>query len=408
MKHEISDVLNLLQKVIAKKMENNVPKTTPLLDVLKRNSGVTIMPNNTFYVTEWVGNFSNVVQAKGGATLTGGTADNVQINVPAKRLFAHIQVDDFTVEAMRKVPRGALATWAAGYVTKMEKGIAREFNRTFNGAGDGKVARADGAVSAASTLTVKSLDADTSDILPTAYLEVGDYIKAGSATVRQITSISGDTLTLDGKITCSDGASIVKATGDGDVTDEMEGLKSLIVDTGTVQGVNVGNYKNLQPYIDNTTRDISATGEQFMTLAYLKTAAYKQSNSLVGLANLTVFNAWSQILTALKRTANTGERIKGGLNLQGDHIKMPYLDFMDGKVYMDIDCMTNHWYNLDPASMTIGDMGNGVKFATAPDGTQKWTRKTGVTPEYEGTMRFYGNLIMKNPKANSMLTDLVE
>lgn len=406
MKHEISDVLNLLQKVIAKKMENNVPKTTPLLNILKRNSGTEVMANNTFYVTEWVGNFSNVVQAQGGASLTGGTADNVQINVPAKRLFAHIQVDDFTIEAMRKVTKGALATWAAGYVTKMEGGIAREFNRTFNGAGDGKVARADGDGAATNQVTLQSLDADTSDILPTAYVEVGEWIKIGAGNAVQVTAINGNVATISDNRTWSDEDAIIKATADGGSTDEMEGLKSLITDTGTVQGVNIANYKNLQAYIDNTSRDISATGEEFMTLAYLKSVAYKASATLVGLTNLTVFNAWSQVLTALKKTANTGERIKGGLNLQGDHITMPYLDFMGGKVYMDIDTLTNHWFNLDPASMTIGDMGSGVKFATAPDGTQKWSRKTGVTPEYEGTMRFYGNLIMKNPKANAMLTNI--
>ena len=108
----------------------------------------------------------------------------------------------------------------------------------------------------------------------------------------------------------------------------------------------------------------------------------------------------------MKKTANTGERIKGGINLQGDVRDMPFLDFFNGKVYLDIDCYTGYWYNTDPAFMTIGDLGGGVKFSASPDSKGVWTRKSGYTPEYEATLRFYGNLIMKNPRANAKLTAL--
>jgi hypothetical protein len=85
---------------------------------------------------------------------------------------------------------------------------------------------------------------------------------------------------------------------------------------------------------------------------------------------------------------------------------MPFLRFFQGKTYLDIDTWTNHWFNLDPESMTIGDLGGGVKFSTAPDRTQKWSRVNSLVPSFEATLRFYGNLIMKNPKANAVLTGL--
>ena len=401
-----SDVLNLLQKAIQKKIEDNVPKTTPLLSVLKRNSGVTPLANNTFYVTEWVGNFSNVVQAASGSQLTGGKASNVQINVAARQLYADVTVEEFTVEAMKNVPDGALIDFTKGYVDRMELAIGREMNRTFHAVTEGKVARANGSGSSSTTVTVQALDADTSDIDPLQYIEVGDYVKVGSAAAKQVSSISGNVLTLSGAISWSDEDSVVKATTDLAATVEMQSLPNLIVNTGTVQGVNVANYPNLQAWVDSTTHDISATGEEFMNKAYLKTVAYKVSQELVGYCNLTVFNYWVAILTALKKTANTAERIRGGINLQGDVRDMPFLDFFNGKVYLDIDCYTGYWYNTDPNSMTIGDLGGGVKFAVAPDGKSVWTRKTGYTPEYEATLRFYGNLIMKNPRANAKLTAL--
>jgi hypothetical protein len=137
----------------------------------------------------------------------------------------------------------------------------------------------------------------------------------------------------------------------------------------------------------------------------LKTVSHR-TGKLLGVANLTVFNAWASKLTALKQTANTSEIIKGGINLSGD-VQMPYLDFMGGQVYMDIDTWTNHWFNLDPSSLSIGDLGGGVKFSVAPDGKGVWSRVTGYTPQYEATLRFYGELILKRPKANSVNTLLV-
>ncbi len=402
----VSDVLNFLQKVIQTKVEDAVPQTTPLLQCIKRNEGVEVMANNSFYVTEWVSNFSNVIQTAAGSALTGGKAANAQFLISAKRLYADVLVDEFVVESMKRVTKGSLINFATGYAARMEMAIGREMNRTFYGNATGKVARADGTGSSSTALTVQPLDADTSDIPGTAYLEVGDYIIVGTAVAKQITAISGNVVTLSAAISWSDEDTIIKATSDDVDSVEMQGLKGLVVATGTVQNVNIALYKNLQAYVDSTTHSIASTGESFMNFAYLKTAAKRVSSELAGFANITVFNAWAKILTAYKRTADTNEVIKGGINLQGDVIKMPYLNFFNGKVYQDIDCWTGYWYNLDPATFTIGDLGGGVQFSKSPDGGAVWSRVTGVTPQYEATLRFYGELIGKQLGANSVLSAL--
>lgn len=399
-----SDVLNLLQKSIDKKIADNVPQVTPLLTLLKRNSGVEILANNTFYVTEWVGQFSNVGQFATGSQLTGGKADTAQITVSAKDLYADVQVHEKTVESMAKVSEGALIDFTKGYTDRMEVAIGREMNRTFNGNAAGKIARANGSSAGGTSITVQALDADTSDIDPTAYIEIGDYIKVGSAAVKQVTAKSGNVLTLSGSIAWADEAAIYKASADGAAATEMQGLKGLIVNTGTVQNVNVANYANLQAYVDANSQSIASLGEAPMQKAYLKTVSHR-TGKLLGIANLTVFNAWASKLTALKQTANTSEIIKGGFQLSGD-VQMPFLDFMGGQIYMDIDAWTNHFFALDPSSMTIGDLGGGVKFSVAPDGKGVWARVTGYTPQYEATLRFYGELIMKRPKANAVCSAL--
>ena len=399
-----SDVLNLLQKSIDKKIADNVPQTTPLLTLLKRNSGVEILANNTFYVTEWVGQFSNVGQFATGSQLTGGKADTAQITVTAKDLYADVQVHEKTVESMAKVSEGSLIDFTKGYTDRMEIAVGREMNRTFNGNQGGKIARANGSGSSSTALTVQALDADTSDIDGSAYIQVGDYIKVGSGNAVAVTAVAGNAVTLASARSWSDEDSVLKASADGAAATEMQGVKGLIVNTGTVQNVNVANYINLQAYVDTASQSIASLGESPMQKAYLKTVSHR-TGKLIGLANLTVFNAWASKRTALKQTANTSEIIKGGLVLSGE-MEMPYLDFMGGQVFMDIDTWTNHWFNLDPKSLTIGDLGGGVKFSVAPDGKGVWSRVTGYTPQYEATLRFYGELIMKRPKANSVCTAL--
>lgn len=399
-----SDVLNLLQKSIDKKIADNVPQTTPLLTILKRNSGVDVLANGTFYVTEWVGQFSNVGQFATGSQLAGGKAATAQITVSAKDLYADVQVHEKTVESMAKVSEGALIDFTKGYTDRMEVAIGREMNRTYNGNALGKIARANGSSGGGTKITVQALDADTSDIDPTAYMEVGDYIVIGSAAAVYITAIAGNVVTISASTAWADEAIIYKASKDGAKASEMQGLKGLIVNTGTIQGVNVANYHNLQAYVDTDSQSIATYGEAPMQKAYLKTVSHRVGK-LLGICNLTVFNAWASKLTALKKTANTSEIVKGGINLPGD-VEMPYLDFMSGQVYMDIDAWTNHWFNLDPKSITIGDLGGGVKFSVAPDGKGVWSRVTGYTPQYEATLRFYGELILKRPKANSVCTNL--
>lgn len=405
---QTSDVLNLLQKSIQRKVEDNVPKTAPLLTVLKRNNGAAPMANNTFYVTEWVGNFSNIVQTAGQAQLEGGNATNVQLNVAAKQLYAHVKVEEFTCEAMAKVPDGSLINFVRGFTDRMELGVGREMNRTFHNNTVGQVARANGSGSSSTTLIVQALDQDTSDILGDAYIEAGDYIKVGSGSAVQVSSKSGTTLTLASAITWADEDAVKKASKDGATVVDMASLQSILVTSGTVQGVNIAGYRALQAYVDATSYSIATSGESPMQSAYLNTIAYKVSGELVGLCNVTVFNAWANKLTALKQTAKTDENIFGGANVQGKQFgnAMPYLIFMGGKVYLDIDCHTSRWYNLDPESMTIGDMGGGVKFSTSPDGKGVWSRITGYTPTYESTLRFYGNLIVKQPRANAKLTGM--
>ena len=394
-------ILNLLQKVIQKKLENRVPEYTPLLTLLKRNKGV-VMYNNDFYVTEVTDGFSNIGQFPVGAALDGGDTQDAQFKASAKNMYAPVKVEDKTLQMLTNVPEGAIADFSSSKIAFMEKGIAREFNRTYFGAGDGVIARADGSGSNATSLTVQGWDVDNSDISGGRHIRKGDFIKVGSGDAVQVSAKAGNTITLAAARSWSDEDSVVKISSDGHAAEEMEGLGSLVVNTGTVQNVNIANYENLQATVDNTSHSFASDKDHPMNLAWLETEEHREGSEIAVFMNKTNFAAYGKTLTELKRTAKSDEVVYGGVKTEEIN-RYVALVWQGGKVFYDPDCPTKKVYIIEPSSFTIGDLGGGVKFASAL-GSTVWQRVTGYTPQYEAVMRYYGNLIIKNPAANAVCT----
>lgn len=394
-------ILNLLQKVISKKLEDRVPNYTPLLALLKRNKGV-VMQNADFYITETTDGFSGIGQYAIGSTLEGGDTKDAQFKASAKNTYATIKVDDRTLQIMKNVPEGAIASFASSKIAHMERGISNEFNRTFFGDSTGDLARADGAGSSATSITVQGWDVDSSDISGGRYIKVGDYIKIGSGASVQVTAKAGLVLTIAAARTWSDNDVIIKTSPDGASAEEMSGLGNLVANTGTVQNVNLANYPALQSVVDATAHTFAADSDGPMNAAWLQTLEHREGSEVVVTMNRTAFAAYGKTLTALKKTANTSESIYGGVKYS-DYNKFVSLDWQGGKVFYDPDCPTKRVYILEPSAFTIGDLGGGVKFSSALD-SNVWMRVTGQTPVYEAIMRFYGQLIVKNPAANAVCT----
>ncbi len=399
-----STILNLLQKVIQKKMENRVPAYTPLLTLLKRNKGI-VMYNNEFYITEVTDGFSNIGQFPVGAALTGGDTQDAQFKATSKNLYAPVEVEDKTLQMLANVPEGAIADFSSSKVAFMEKGISREFNRTFFGDGTGVIARANGAASGGSStsLTVQGWDVDNSDIAGARHIRVGDYIKIGSGDAVQVTAKAGSVLTLGAARNWADEDKVVKISSDGKAADEMAGLGSLVVNTGTVQNVNIASYENLQATVDASAHSFTNDKDHYMNLAWLETEEHREGNEIAVFMNKTNFAAYGKMLTAIKQTAKSDEVIYGGVKHE-DISKYLALNWQGGKVFYDPDCPTKKVYIIEPCSFTIGDLGGGVKFASAL-GSSVWNRTSGVTPKYDAVMRYYGNLIVKNPAANAVCSN---
>jgi hypothetical protein len=138
-----------------------------------------------------------------------------------------------------------------------------------------------------------------------------------------------------------------------------------------------------------------------MNIAWLTTEEHREGSEIAVFMNRTNFAAYGKMLTAIKQTANSSEVIYGGVKHE-DINRYLGLNWQGGKVFFDPDCPTKKIFIIEPSAFTIGDLGGGVKFASAL-GSTVWNRTSGVTPKYDAVMRYYGNLIVKNIAANAVL-----
>jgi hypothetical protein len=392
----ISDIGNVLQKVIAPKIEEVLPEETIFYDMLKTNSGVQKLANNTFYITVRDGRHSGIAAVTEGAKLASGKPKYTQMNVGAKYVFGTFEITDQVLEAA-KDSKGALVNYMMEQTRALRIDFARELNRMFWGYGSNIIAKvAAGDATTGTTLTLAPVYSvnSTPDVTPTKYLAAGMKLDINGDAC-QVASVDSDTVvTLVSGITRVAGENVKKTDGDGSVVDEPMGLDGIISNStealvgATFQGLTRASYPFLNAkYVEATSE---ALGLQKMEKAF--TVAREYGKPRFWLMNQSSFNKYGNLLEAYKRTADMKEILSGGWK---------GLDFMGGQaaVVLDYDCPDGRAFLVDPDSITIGEM-TPISWIDRGDGV---LRRVDYA-SWQGVLRWYGNLIAKDVRANAKLT----
>lgn len=373
---EISDLSSILKKIIAPAIQRQLFKETVLLDKIKKNSGIIRMPNNTFYVPMQVGHHSGIYSVAEGGQILKGEGKYAQPSVSAKYTFGSFEITDQAIEAAND-SMAAIATVLNENSMSLKTAFRKEINRICHGDGTGRLCLVNGA-SSGTTLTV--------DTPGTEHLREGGSILVNALT-KIISSVDSDTqVTLTTSASVNDNDVVTRAAAD-----EGMGLKGAVDDgdfVATIQGIARASNPYAVSYTDDTAEQLT---EADLITAWLKSKKFGNPKAL--LMNEVLFQRYGSILTSMKRSADLKEVLSGGWK---------GLDFMggDGAVMLDYDTPTGFVQVLDFDAFTIGEMtpiswldrGAGV-LTKVPD-YAKW----------EGTMRYYWNLIVKNFRANSRLS----
>ena len=384
----LSNIANVLKKVIAPAIQEVLPQETIWFDMLKTNAGVTPMANNTFYISIRSGRHSGIASVAEGATLPSGKPQWSQANVTAKYVFGTFDITDQVIESA-KSSVGSLVNYLMENTKSLKVDFARELNRIFWGAGDETIAKvASGDATTGTTLTLAPVLAVNTDIPATKYLAAGMNLDINGDNC-VISTVDSDTqVTLVAGITRVAGENVKKADGDNAVVDEPMGISGLLVNSGTIQGIDTAASPWFTPAQIETTSE--ALSEAKMIAAYVK--AKEHGDPKFVFMNASLWKKYGTLLTSMKKTSDLKEVLSGGWK---------GLDFMGGNasVVLDYDCPDGKVFFIDPDSLTLAQL-TPISFIDRGDGLLRRVNYAA----WQGVLRWYGNLCIKNPKANAVLT----
>lgn len=389
MAYTITDISNILKKVIAPRVQELLPSETIALNKIQVNSGVTPFGNNEFYVSLRTGRHSGVATLPEGAKLASGKAKWSQARVQAKYTFGTFNLSDQSIAASRS-NKGAIVSLLSENERALREDLSRHLNRQMLGAGNKVVATANGAGTASTTLVVDHAPGTgvTEDRAGTKYLAEGMYISIGGGTAVQIASVDSDTqVTLAAADTWLDNETVVIASPDGTASDEMDGFQAAITNTGTFQNIaRSGNpWWQSAPEATNEVLTVESVVKQV-----LKAQEFGKVD--VGLTNLSLFNKFGELLTSMKRTSTPKEVLSGG---------WLGLEILPGVgLVLEFDVPGGEIQLWDFDSFTIGRL-EELNWLDVGGGN---VLRINDYAEWQGSLKHYGNLACKNVRANRRLT----
>jgi len=406
----LSDLTNVLQKIIMPYVRDNFPKQTILLDQLKRNKGVTQM-NDSFYASLRTGRHGGVgILANDANKMVTGKASFGQAKVVVKTLYGNFDISKLSIDAT-KTAKSAVANQLTFQAESLASDFSRSVNRQYFMDGSGIVAQVSSSASATSVVgTITTTTADdghaldrygsiNGDIDPVAkYIHAGMILGVGTAAAAKGTVSSvgtGGTINFTGTTAsvAADSIGVVDASLEGFGTAEIEGIGAAISSsTGT------STYATVARSTYGWTPQFGSTAEA-LTLSkmedkYLAAKEYGQSGDRYAIfVNKTLYKKYGDILTAMRRTVNEADLLGGWTGLEfavGAGRVGVFLDYdvPDGEV--DI-------VNLD--TWTICQVSD-LDWLEETSGLLR--RADYIT--YQATMVWFTNLLCLCPAANGRLT----
>lgn len=406
---QLSDVANVLQKVIMPYIQDNVPKQTPFLDQVKRDGEVTFI-NNNFYAPVRTSRHSGVTALANDTSSTrSGSSSLGQASVGVKILTGAFDITKLTIDAT-KTTKGAVENMLTKQAEFLVSDFAKHINRQMFSDGYGVLAQVSTQGTTAITVTnpnsslddTRSIDwygSVNGDISPVEYISQGQILAIGSGAVAlgTVSSVSGTTITFTTAVVGSANQAVYLVDGDGGGagTAEIQGVRlalSSTTGTSTYAGV-ARSTLGWTPQFGSASEALSLTK---MEQRYLSAKKYAQIGDKYAIfVNTTLYKKYGDLLTSLRRTVNETDLLGGwtGLEFAAGAGKVGvFLDYdvPDGEVLI-INMDT--WYLCQVSDMNWMENPNEGSMLRLANKIQ-----------YQATMVWFANLLCVAPGANGRET----
>lgn len=401
-----------LKEVLLPYIQDNYPKQTILLDQMKRDAGQQFINDEFLFpvrttrhggVSNLANDGNNVVSSSGARTSRG--------TVTPKRITGAFEISDMVIRASRN-SQGAVESDLTFQTDSMVTDFARHINRQLYSDGVGVVSQVLGSVGAGTVSLIypnASLDDGRSidwygtvnnDISPVKYLAVDQIlgIGTGGADLGTVTSVTGTSVVMTGSPASAtdDAVYIMDGSGAGAGTSEIQGIRAALR-SGTT------TYAGLDRSVIGWAPQFGSASEALtlsrMENSYLRSKEFAQmSDKYAIFMNVSLFQKYGDVLTAMRRTVNQTELLGGwtGLEFAAGAGKVGvFLDYEvpDGEVLI-INMDTWAIAQIDEVDWLAGTDGNLL-------------RVKGSTL-YEAVMVLYANVFCLAPGANGRETQKLD
>jgi len=398
----ISQISALLEKLILPTIQDQLFNKTVLLKYFKKNVDGVTFNNDKIYITALTSGHSWVGFTGATGAITVGKSTDQQMVVRSKYGYGSHIIWDSAIQTAKGKP-GAIINLVKKLGKDLEKEFKKSLNRQLFGDGKGTLTQINGAGSATATHTVNS----------TRFLRVGQVLEVGTTTeieawtadeVTVATINSATSVTFTSPITTANNDKII-IKGVYNATDsqyeELDGLTNLVsnntVDAwSSFQGIPRATNDWANSYVDATSAIL--TEAQIVDLVS-NVAEFGDTDLII--TTVALRNKYSSLLQAQKRFMNTVD-MKGwfkGLEVSVGEQPIPMV--------ADYDCPAWNLFALDTETFSLAELN---KLQYLADGS--WAIMTNVydvngkrIPAFQTTMKFYGNLVCTNPRANGKLTN---
>lgn len=374
----ISNASAILKKVIKPQIEPQLRKESLLYDKIKKNVGVTVSNNNIYFAAR-TGRHSGIYSVAEGTAPGTGKSVYLQPVAPIRYSFGTVEFSDQALSAADKVGIKAIASVLSTEIMALKDDFRMDINRCLHGAGTGRLCLANGSGSTTATLT---LDGNPNGGDATEYLAAGMVIDVGTTTGLTISSVDSATqVTLSATASWSDN-DVVTKTSDA----EPMGIAGIIDDgtnVATIQNFLRSSYPIFKANVDDTAEALT---EADMITMYLraKKNGFTPRNGCI-LMGETMYMAYGALLTSMKRSTDTKPVLGGGWY---------GLEFMDGvPVVFDPDTWSGYVQFVNFDALTIAEMSSPMEWLEADAHGGILTRSASVRTNWEGTLKYYYNLV---------------
>jgi hypothetical protein len=399
-----------LKEVLLPYIQDNYPKQTILLDQMKRDAGQQFINDEFLFpvrttrhggVSNLADDGNNVVSSSGARTSRG--------TVVPKRVTGAFEISDMVLRASRN-SQGAVESDLTFQTDSMVTDFARHINRQVLSDGVGVISQVLGSVGVGTASFMypdanlddgRSIDwygTVNGDISPVKYIAVDQILAFGTAgaDLGTVTSVTGTSAvyTGDPATAANDAVFIMDGSGEGAGTSEIQGIRAALSST-----TGTSTYAGLPRTTVGWTPQFGSASEALtlsrMENSYLRAKEYAQmSDKYAIFMNVSLFQKYGDVLTAMRRTVNQTELLGGwtGLEFAAGAGKVGvFLDYEvpDGEILI-INMDTWAIAQIDEVDWLAGTDGNLL-------------RVKGSTL-YEAVMILYANVFCLAPGANGRET----